>query len=325
MSETSTGAITSPEFPYLASHTAREDATRRERLAPWIISADNPYFARSYVNRIWGYLLGVGLIEPLDDIRAGNPPTNPELLDRLAQQFIQSGFDVQDLIRTICKSRTYQLSIETNKWNQDDKINYSHATARRLPAEVLFDAIHLVTGSVTKIPGVPVGTRAAELPDAGVKLPSGFLQSFGRPARESACECERSVGMQLGPIMALVSGPTLNNAISDQDNALAKLAASEMDDEQLVRQLFLRVLTRPATSAEIAMGVETLRSVPLEHERLLSEFRVYQEYLKPITAEGDGSDASAAGSDASAAEARIAELEARIAGLETAAEGGAAS
>ena len=106
-------------------------------LAAWITSKDNPYFAKSYVNRLWGYLLGVGIIEPLDDIRAGNPPTNPELLDYLTEEFIKSGFDVRHVMQLICKSRTYQLSVATNKWNEDDKINYSHAIARRLPAEVL--------------------------------------------------------------------------------------------------------------------------------------------------------------------------------------------
>ena len=168
-----------------------KQASRRQTLAAWMTSADNQYFAKSYVNRLWGYLLGVGIIEPLDDIRAGNPPSNPELLDWLTQEFIKSGFDVQHMVKTICKSRTYQLAIATNKWNEDDTINYSHALPRRLPAEVLFDTIYFTTGAQTKIPGVPAGTRAAALPDVGVRLPDGFLGTLGRPARESACECER--------------------------------------------------------------------------------------------------------------------------------------
>ena len=138
-------------------------------------SKDNPYFAKSYVNRLWGYLFGVGIIEPLDDLRAGNPPSNPELLDYLTREFVSSGFDVRHVMRLVCKSRTYQLSVETNKWNADDKVNYAHATARRLPAEVLLDAVYKVTGSVSKFPGVAPGTRAAALPDSGVELPSGFL------------------------------------------------------------------------------------------------------------------------------------------------------
>ena len=158
-----------------SAELVRKDATRREQLSAWITSPDNRYFARSYVNRIWGYLLGVGIIEPIDDIRASNPPTNPELLDWLTQDFVSHKFDVQHLIRTICQSRTYQLSIKSHKWNADDSINYSHAIARRLPAEVLYDAIYFTTGTQSKFPGVPPGTRAAALPDAGVKLADGFL------------------------------------------------------------------------------------------------------------------------------------------------------
>ena len=124
----------------------------------------------------------------------------------------------------ICKSRTYQLSVDTNKWNADDKVNYSHALARRLPAEVLLDAVYRATGSLSKIPGVAPGTRAAALPDSGVELPSGFLATFGRPAR-GACECERSSGMQLGPVLALVSGPTLADAVADPGNELGRLVS----------------------------------------------------------------------------------------------------
>ena len=194
------------------------------------------------MNRIWGYLLGVGIIEPIDDIRASNPPTNPELLDWLTQDFVSHKFDVQHLIRTICQSRTYQLSIKTHKWNVDDSINYSHAIARRLPAEVLYDAIYFTTGTQSKFPGVPPGTRAAALPDAGVKLADGFLGNLGRPPRESACECERVNGLQLGPVMALITGPTVDTAISDPNNAITKLVKEQKDDRALINQLFLRIL-----------------------------------------------------------------------------------
>jgi WD40 repeat protein/mono/diheme cytochrome c family protein len=263
-----TKKVAPPQFPYPTPHPTVEKASRRQELAAWLTSKDNSYFARSYVNRLWGYLLGLGVIEPLDDIRAGNPATNPELLDHLTSEFIQSGFNVQQAMRAICKSRTYQLSVATNKWNADDKINFSHATARRLPAEVLYDTVYRVTGAVSKIPGVAPGTRAAELTDSEVELPSGFFTTFGRPARESACECERSSGLQLGPVMALVSGPAIADAIADPENELSKLILRESSDSKLIDELFYRVLNRPATKAEIDQCLTTFAAIDDDHKSL---------------------------------------------------------
>jgi len=279
-----TGQVTPPKFPYPAKFEAPKNAPRREQLADWLTSKDNQYFARSYVNRVWGYLNGVGLIEPLDDIRAGNPPSNPELLDYLTEEFIKSNLNVRKLMALIAKSRTYQLSVATNKWNADDKHNFAHATARRLPAEVLYDTIYRVTGAITKIPGVPAGTRAAALPDVGVELPSGFLATLGRPVRESACECERSSGLQLGPVMALVNGQTIAEAIGDPSNGLAKLVASEKDDHKLVAEIFLRVLNRPATPAEIAAGVKVIREVTEDHQDLLKVLAEREKWWTPVAA-----------------------------------------
>ena len=277
-----TKQVTAPKFPFDCKFETKENATRREQLAGWLTSPDNPYFARSYVNRLWGYLFGVGIIEPIDDIRAGNPATNPELLDYLTEQFIESKFDARHVMKLICSSRTYQLSIASNKWNEDDKINYSHATARRLPAEVLYDAVHQVTGTISKIPGVPDGTRAAAIPDSGIQLADGFLNNLGRPARESACECERSSGLQLGPVMALISGPTVGNAISDQANEIAKLAKSEIDDNRLVDELFVRILNRPASKAEVNAALSLLRDLPGRHDALLKKLA---DHEKSIAAE----------------------------------------
>ncbi|MCS6852554.1 MAG: DUF1553 domain-containing protein [Gemmataceae bacterium] len=272
-----TGKLTPPKFPYPAKFEAPPNANRRQLLAAWITSPDNQYFARSYVNRLWGYLFGVGIIEPIDDIRAGNPPTNPELLDYLTEEFIKSGFNTQHVLKLITKSRTYQLSVVANKWNEDDRINFSHAIARRLPAEVLFDALYRVTGSTSKFPGVPPGTRAAELPDVGIELPSGFLGTFGRPPRESACECERTSGLQLGPVMALVNGQTIAEAIGDPNNAIAKLVAAEADDAKVVNELFLRILNRPATQKEIEAALETWRRLDEDHARLEKALREAEE------------------------------------------------
>ena len=140
-----TGAQAPAKFPYLHGDLAPTTATRREQLAHWLTSKENQYFARSYVNRLWAYLLGVGLIEPIDDIRAGNPPSNPKLLDRLTAEFIDSGFDTRHMLKLICNSRVYQQSIKSNEWNRDDEVNYSRALPRRLPAEVLYDTIHRAT------------------------------------------------------------------------------------------------------------------------------------------------------------------------------------
>lgn len=263
-----TGQVTPPEFPFECDHELPDDSTRREQLAAWITSSDNPYFATSYVNRLWGYMLGVGLVEPLDDIRAGNPATNPQLLEYLRKEFVVSGFDMRHVLRAICKSRVYQLSIKTNAYNEDDRLNYSHALARRLPAEVLFDSIHFVTGSKLEIPGVPAGTRAAALPDAGVRLPSGFLSTLGRPARESACECERSSDLQLGSVLALVSGPDVARAINDPKSQIAGLVGEIKDDRKLIDAVFMHVLNRSATETEIDLALESFGTIASDHQQL---------------------------------------------------------
>ncbi len=310
-----TGDTTAPAFPYHAEFAVSDGATRRERLARWIISPDNHYFVESYVNRVWGYLLGVGLIEPLDDIRAGNPPSNPELLDWLGGEFIQSGFDVRQLMRTICKSRTYQLSIATNEWNADDASNYSHAIAKRLPAEVLYDAVYTVTGAKMKIPGVPEGTRAAALADAGSELSDNFLANLGRPARESACECERSHDLQLGPVMALMNGPTVSDAISQPDNTITKLVAEQPDDTQLIEELFLRILNRPARADEIEAAKSVREQLDQEHAQLAAELKAYEAEIAPVVAEREAkreAAIAAAKTDLEAFREQIAPREAQL-------------
>lgn len=288
-----TGEITPPSFPYEANHSDKKEATRRDRLAEWMTSADNQYFASSYVNRVWGYMMGTGIIEPLDDIRAGNPPSNPELLEWLTQYFIANDFDVRELMRVIVQSRTYQLSIESNKWNEDDKINFSHAKARRLPAEVLYDTIHAVTGASSRFPGVPKGTRAASLPDVGVKLPDGFLANFGRPVRESSCECERNSDMQLGPVMALLSGPTVGDAIADPNNAIAKLVKETKDDTNLIEGVFYRILNRPPTGTELDTTVKFFNSeIPADHATLEQALAAHLKNRDPALAGAEKKRAS---------------------------------
>ena len=253
-----TNAVALPEFPFPIG-TPTGGASRREQLAKWVTAKDNPYFARSYVNRIWSYLLGVGIIEPVDDIRAGNPASNPRLLDKLTTDFIAAGFDARAIIRLICQSRVYQTSYVSNQWNDGDDINYSHALPRRLPAEVLYDSIHRATGSLSRLPGLPPGARASQLLDSTVDAPGGFFGMFGKPPRESACECERATGLMLGPILNLVNGPVIGEAVKDPENRIAKLVKDQADDAKVVEEIFLSILCRTPTTKEKEAGLKALR------------------------------------------------------------------
>jgi Protein of unknown function (DUF1549)/Protein of unknown function (DUF1553) len=283
-----TKKVAEPKFPYEATYEAK--GTRRENLAAWMTSADNRYFASSYVNRLWGYMLGHGIIEPLDDIRAGNPASNPELLEYLTREFITAKFDARHVMRLICTSRTYQLSVATNKWNEDDKTNYSHALARRLPSEVLYDSVLKVTGSGSRLPG---GVRAGMLTDAQSDLPSGFLANTGRPVRESSCECERSSDLRLGSVMALLSGAAVSDAIGDPNNALAKLVAAQSDDGKLVNELFVRVLNRPATEPEIKTTLGAWTEVDKDHAAVLAKLEEKEKEQAPFIAKAEAGRAAA--------------------------------
>lgn len=297
-----TGKVAAPEFPFPAaikvataqtaepskdgkitepSGAVKEtDKPRREQLADWITSPDNRFFASSYANRLWGYLLGAGMIEPLDDIRAGNPSRNPALLEYLTHEFIDSGFDTRHLIKLICKSRTYQLSIRVNKWNEEDKVNYSHALARRLPAETLFDTVFRVTGTMPDIPGAKPGERAMQLADAAIDS-NGLLATLGRPARQSACECERSSDMRMGSVMALLSGPTISSAINQPTNELERLVETEKDDRKLIDEVFMRVLNRPPTESEITNTLALLNEVDADKVEITNELAKLETKLAP--------------------------------------------
>ncbi len=277
-----TGKVTAPQFPYAATSELPGKPSRRDQLAQWMTAADNRYFASSYVNRVWGYLLGRGIIEPLDDIRAGNPPTNPELLDHLTREFVKAGFDTRAVFRMVCKSRAYQLSISTNQWNADDSVNYSHALARRLSAETLFDSVFAVTGATSALPGIAVGQRAALMVDSSSEGAAGFLATLGKPARESACECERSSELKLGSVMALLSGSTVSNAIQDPKNALAKLVAAEKDDAKLANELFMRVLSREATEKEIAATRKIMATVDSDNTEVNALWQAKEKEQAPL-------------------------------------------
>lgn len=261
------GRVMPPTFPYAYEGQPQPaaDSSRRAQLASWLTSEKNPYFARSFANRIWSYFLGRGIIDPVDDIRQSNPPSNPELLDWLEKDFIASGFDYRHLIRTICRSRAYQASIATNKFNEDDAINFSHASPRRLTAEQLMDAILIASGKAPKFDGVPAGFRANQLPDSQAGS-GGFLDLFGRPARETPCECERSSEVSLSQALNLINGPTISDAIIDPEGRIARLMKANPDDARVVEEMYLAALCRRPTEAELAKGKEYLAQSPSKAE-----------------------------------------------------------
>jgi len=173
------------------------------------------------------------------------------LLDTLTAEFVKSGFDVRKLMATICKSRAYQLSIVKNKWNEDDTMNFSHANPRRLSAEQMVDALAVATGTKAKLSGVPSGMRAVQIPD-GMVSGNDFLLLFGRPKRQSACECERSSNLTLSHALSLINGPTISDAVNATDSRIAKLVQSEKDDQKLVEEIYFSCLSRPPTEKEQA-------------------------------------------------------------------------
>jgi hypothetical protein len=259
------GRVMKPNFIVAATTasthpaTIPSDARRREALADWVTAPGNPFFARSTVNRVWSYFLGRGIIDPVDDIRASNPPSNPALLDALSKDFIDHGFDLRYLMRTIANSRTYQTSIETNEWNATDTQNFSHAFPRRLSAEQLMDALTLATGVRPNVPEVPPDTRAEQFVDPHIGK-EGFLDLFGRPSRESACECERRSELSLPQALNLVNGKTISDAVADGNGRVAKAILAGRTDREIVEELYLAALNRPPSPEETASAVKYLQA-----------------------------------------------------------------
>jgi hypothetical protein len=228
--------------------TAGSDEDRRQYMARWLTSKENPYFAKVTVNRIWKNFLGRGLVEPADDVRATNPATNPELLSAVTREFTDHGFDVKHLIRTIMNSGTYQLSSQTNSSNAADDRYYSHYIIRRLPAEVILDAISQVTGVPQTFDGYPPGTRALQLPDT--RVDSYFLTVFGRPDRIIASESERQQDPSLTQALHLINGETVNQKIINLSGISEAYMKLGMSGEMLLEHLYSSALSRTPTPAE---------------------------------------------------------------------------
>ena len=229
----------------------------RNALADWMTKPDNPFFARALVNRYWKHFFGRGIVDPEDDMRATNPPSNPELLDALAKSFIDSKFDLKKLVATICRSNAYQLSSEPTKYNASDKQNFSSFYTRRMNAEPLYDAINQVAGTNVRFAGMPVGTRAVQLPDNGFN--DYFLLVFGKPQAQSACECERSSDANLAQSLHLLNSTDIQGKLSSSAGRCQKLALDKQrTDKEKVTELYYAAFARPPRKAELTLILKYL-------------------------------------------------------------------
>ncbi|MFO0425603.1 MAG: DUF1549 and DUF1553 domain-containing protein [Planctomyces sp.] len=240
------------------------DEDPRLKLADWMSSPSNPFFARALVNRYWKHFFRRGLIEPEDDIRDTNPPTNPELLAALEKQFIESGFDLKQLVKVLTQSHAYQLSSDPNDHNVADQQNYSRFYPRRLQAEVMLDAMDDLTGAQTDFPNLPAGTRAVALPDNSYNNASPFLKVFGRPENESVCECERVQSSSLAQSLHLMNAADIKGKLAVAGGRADKLSKSDQPLEDRVREVYLVAFSREPRPDELKTAIDYLSEPRLD-------------------------------------------------------------
>jgi hypothetical protein len=262
------------------SLTADDDP--RLALAEWMTSKENRFFPRSLVNRYWKHFFSRGLVDPEDDMRETNPPTNPELLDALAEHFVKSGFNLKDLVQTICSSQVYQLSSLPNQFNKVDRHNFSRYFPKRLTAEVLFDSVNDMTKSEGKFDGLPGGTRAIQLPDNSFNNSSYFLQVFGRPDSSTSCECERSQDASLAQSLHLLNAKDIQEKLASDKGRAAELAASTKSDEENIRELYYLAYARVPDGKEMGIATAHLQKLTkgkTEKELTTAKRQAYEDII----------------------------------------------
>ena len=247
-------AFGGPEFEFV------KDEDPRQKLAAWLTAADNPYFARALVNRVFGHYLGVGLVHPLDDMRPTNPPTNPELLDALAADFAGHGFDLKHLSKTILKSRVYGLSSSPTENNRSDARNYARYYSRRMEPHVLMDAIAGATLVPTKFDDYPDAKKAIQLPNE--KFRSDFLEIFGRSERTTPCECETSLAPNLSQVLYLLNSDELERKLAAKSGLVTDLASGEQPPAEIAIELFLRTFSRLPRPTELSDATTRMEQAP---------------------------------------------------------------
>ena len=240
------------------------DEDPRLKLADWMGTKDNQFFAKALVNRYWKHFFQRGLVEPEDDIRDTNPPTNPELLNALEKHFISSGFDLKDLVRTITRSNAYQLSSAPNAHNIVDRQNYSRYYPRRLQAEVLLDSIDAMTGTQTDFANLPKGTKAVALPDNSYNRGSPFLRVFGRPEGESVCECERVQSSSLAQSLHLINAAEIKTKLASPTGRAEQFTKDAKPLEAKVREIYLMAFSREPRPAELKTALDYLSEARMD-------------------------------------------------------------
>lgn len=256
-----TGKVMKPWLPQVGSIDPVADTDRREAFAEWLVNPNNPYFARIEANRIWSHLFARGIVDPIDDFRDSNPPSNGPLLDALAKEFVDHKYDRQHLLKVILNSRTYQASYLTNEFNREDTRYFSRQEPRLLSAEQLLDAVNATTGTVQTFGQLPVGTKATQLPAPDV-VKVDFLKVFGQPERATVCACERAEDSNLAMAIELFNGPMIYERLKDPNNRFRKVMAAGGSIEEAIRQLYLAALCRQPTEAELASSMEHAKTRP---------------------------------------------------------------
>ena len=221
----------------------------RHALVDWMATPQNPFFAKAFVNRLWGHFFGRGLVQEVDDLRETNPPSNPELLDALARVFVESKFDMKQMVRLLVQSQTYQLSSEPTIHNQNDQQNFARYYGRRLPAEVAYDAVEMVTGFRSSFSNMSAEARAVDLPHE--RFGSYFLDTFDRPKRVSGCECERSTSATLSQVLLLSNSDEVEQKLQAANGRIARLISAKRSTYQIVEELYLATFSRYPSPQEV--------------------------------------------------------------------------
>jgi hypothetical protein len=237
---------------------------RRQVLANWLASPDNPYFAKNLANIVWAHFLGQGIVNEVDDVRISNPASNQELLDELGKRFTAYKYDFKKLVRDICTSRAYQLATQPTPTNAGDTRNFARGAIRRIRAETMLDVITAVTETKNKFPGLPLGARAVQIADGGTS--TYFLTTFGRASRETVCSCEVRLEPTLSQSLHLMNGDTVGPKIQ-QGGLVAKMLQEKKTPPQIVEAVYVRCLSRAPTPAELKKLTDAVAAVPANEKQ----------------------------------------------------------